>query len=472
MDIVKSSFKVLMAKTAGALLTFVGTVIFARELGATALGIFFLFQAALGVLAVPADFGLRTAVEKRLSEGQTGDQIFTAGIILKTVPLGAVSVGIIAFQGTINAYLGAPLAMYLVLTLILQELADFSLRLLRGELRVGETWFLQFIRDAGWVVVGIPLLVLGFDVYALVYGLLVGFTVTFVWGMHKTSLAFQQPAKLHVDSLVSYAKFDVFSGVGKQFYSRMDLLVIAIFLPKAAVSSYEIAWLITMVVILTGESVAVTIFPQVSEWSAQKATDRIEAIVPAALVPGLLISIPAFFGTLVFSSEILGLVFGDAYTIASVALIILMGEKILQSFYVVFGRSLRAINREDLSAKSTIVSIVANLILTFVLVPLFGLSGAAIATAVSFGLNTILHAVYLSEFISIRFPIVEVGWALVAAITMTISLLALRHVLPIQTLVELLLVISLGALTYTVVLLLFPPLRKNVIVQAKHILDI
>lgn len=49
--------------------SFVGIAYFSRTLGATELGVFFLFKAALAFLAIPADFGTRLAIEKRISEG-------------------------------------------------------------------------------------------------------------------------------------------------------------------------------------------------------------------------------------------------------------------------------------------------------------------------------------------------------------------------------------------------------------------
>ncbi|MFC4549726.1 MULTISPECIES: polysaccharide biosynthesis C-terminal domain-containing protein [Halorussus] len=470
MDLIKAGFKLFGAKTVGAVVTFAGTVVVARELGAGVLGSFFLFQAVLGILATPADFGLRAAVEKRLSEGEAPDEVYTSGLLLKLAPLAVVVAAILVFRSTLNSYFGVPLAYYLAATLVLQELADLSLRVLRGELRVGETYALQFLRDAGWVVIGVPLLAVGLDVYALVYGLLLSFVVTVVWGASKTTLGFRRPTRRHASSLWSYAKFDVVSGIGKHFYSRMDLLILAVFLPKSAVSSYEIAWLVTMVVILAGESVALTIFPQVSEWSAQKATDRIESILPVALTPGLLIAIPAFAGTALFSREILGIVFGEAYTVASVALVILMGEKVIQTVHLVFGRALRAIDHADLSARATTVAIVVNVVLNVVLIAEFGLVGAAIATSVSFGLNTVLHAIYLNRFVTIELPLREAACGTVAALGMAGLLLGVKQTVTIRTVPVLLAVVGLGAVTYFGLLLLFRPIREDVLVQVRHVL--
>lgn len=461
MNIVRSSSKLFLANTVGALVSFLGIAFFSRELGAAQIGVFFLFKALIGMLSIPADFGLRGALEKRISENEMKSTYLSSAIIIKLVPLSVIVVAILLFRNSINAYLGAELALFLAVAVVLQEAALLVIAVLNGELRVGETAVLRALRKVLWAGIGGALVFYGFGVHALIYGLLIGFSVIFIWGWFKRSTPLSSPSVNHAYSLFDYGRYNIVSSIGGYFYSWVDVAVIGFFLSQSHVGAYEVAWRLTAVVMLFSQAIATTIFPQISRWDATDAKHRIEAIIPRLITPSLIIVIPSFFGTLTLSRDILRLVFGTEFTMAWPVLIILMGEKVLQSVHVVLGRSLQGIDRPDLAAKATAVSVTVNVLLNIGLVFHFGMVGAAIATAVSFSINTLLHGYYLSKFVEITFPYSEIGWLFVSSLGMVTLILVIRSVFAITTLTQLLGVIILGALWYGVSVLTFRPLREK-----------
>lgn len=463
MDIAKASVKLFVANLASAGLQFLGIAIFARELGASELGIFFLFQALLGLLSIPADFGLRGAVEKRISEGETPGAYISSAILLKSAPIGIIILGILLFRSYINSYLGAEFALLLILAIVLQEAAQLTVFILKGELRVGETAALNVIKYGTWAAGGAILINLGYGSEGLVYSLLVGLGLVLVWGGFKSSISLGRPSIDHTRSLAAYGKYNVISSVGGYFYSWMDIAIIGLFLTQAHVGAYEVAWRVTAVTLLFSKAIATTLLPQISQWDAEGARDRIETVVYESITPSMILVIPAFFGTLVFSREILGLIFGLEFTIASIVLVILAGEKILQSVHLIFGRALQAIDRPDLAARATVISVSLNLILNVVLILSFGIIGAAIATSLSFAVNAILHGKYLSNFISINMPYLEVGWCFLSAAVMALLLLGVKFIVNDWTLSSLIISIAFGMVIYGSLVLVFQPIRTKFI---------
>lgn len=461
MNIGRSSLKIFIANAIGAGANFLGVVIFSRELGASLLGTFFLFEAILGIVAIPANFGLRDAVEKRISEGSDQGAFLAAVVVTKLVPIALITGGVLLFRSSINQYLGADLAVLLVIVLLFREYAQLSLFVLRGELRVGETAVLKVSRQAGWLLVGALLVHFGYGVESLIYALLLGYGVVFLWGWQKVSIDFDWPTLDHVRSLFDYSRYSVVSSVGGYFYSWMDVALIGFFLTQEHVGAYEISWRVTMIVMLFSRALATTIFPQVSRWDEGEAKEHIESLIPTALTYSMLLVVPAFFGTLVLAEEILLLVFEVNLDWAWLALIILMGEKILQSVHVVIGRSLQAINRPNLAAYATVVSVIVNLVLNIVLISQFGIVGAAVGTAVSFTVNTALHTYYLSQFLHLSIPSMKIGWILVSAIGMSILVSTVSIFISIQSLPRLIGLVVLGGFSYTGLMLIFQPLRVD-----------
>lgn len=459
MNIARSSIKVFVARAASSLIVFVGITFFARELDPHQMGVFFLFQALLGVIAIPADFGIGSGVTKRLSEGESPGSILSTAIALKALLLIPFISGIVLFQETINDYLGADLALLLVVALVLQESAKLTIRVLEGELRVGETAGPLFSRKVVFVGVGSLLVFMDVGVRGIIYGLLSGFAVMLAWGVWKGPTTLDSPSFEQADSLFDYSKYAFVSSVGGYFYSWIDVAIIGFFLTQYDVGVYEIAWRVTAVVMLFSSSIATTIFPKVSQWDAEDATERIETLLSEAIAPALFVAIPAFFGVVLFSEEILGLVFGAEYAAGWLVLIILMGEKVIQSVHIILGRSLQGINRPDLAAKAGVVSIVLNLVLNVVLILEYGIVGAAVATALSFIVNSILHAYYLSRFVSIRVPYEPIGGCVASSFGMAIILYIADSAVVIGSLPVLLLIIGLGMAVYAGFALVIPPSR-------------
>ncbi|MFB6225436.1 MAG: polysaccharide biosynthesis C-terminal domain-containing protein, partial [Candidatus Paceibacteria bacterium] len=335
-----------------------------------------------------------------------------------------------------------------------------SLFVLKGELRVGDTATLKLIKQVVWVGTSIILITIGLGVKGLVFGLLIGLGVMLILGWYKVSTRPSSFSKRHAYSLFQYSKYNFFTNAGGYFYSWVDVAIIGFFLTQTHVGAYEAAWRITVVVILLSKSISTAMFPQMSRWDTNDSSSQIESAIREAIAPSLLVVIPSFFGILLFSSQILRFVFGSEFEIAWLALIVLMGEKIIQSVHMILGRSLQAIDQPNLAARAGVIAIVINLILNLLLIPKFGIVGAALATTISFTCNSTLHAYYLSQFISIELPYIRIAGIVGASIGMSVILRITQSIVGLSNLVHLIIIILLGIISFIVFSLLIPSLRK------------
>ena len=468
MNLAHSSLKIFLAKTVSSVVVFLGLTYFARALGTHQLGVFFLFQALLEMLSIPVDFGIRSAVLKRVSEGKSPDRILSTAVLLKLVPLTLFSGIILAFSGPINTYLGEELAIYLIVALALREFSLLSMHMLKGELRVGETALPTLSSKIVFVGLAITLISAEYGVLSIVYGLIGGSVVMLFWGIYRSSASFGSPSLGYARSLFDYSRYSFISSIGGYFYNWMDIAVIGFFLTQSHVGIYEMAWRVTVVVMIFSQAIAMTVFPQISRWDTEDAIDKIETVIPKAIAPTLFFVIPAFFGALLFSSDILGLLFGPEYSAGWLVLIVLMGEKVFQSVHTILGRSLQGINKPDLAAKAGVIAMFLNLILNVILVVEYGIIGAAVATAVSFFANSVFHAYYLSRFVSIEFPYRQVGGCIFASLGMTVVLRSVQEFLNVDTVPRLLVVVMLGVVIYLGFAYMIPSLRSLMMTNAKR----
>ena len=446
----------------GTVVGFLSTVYFATELGATRLGVFFLFEAVLSTLATVGDFGIRGAVEKRISEGTAPGQILGAAILLKVGLIGALGVVVVLFRGPINGYVGADVALLLVVTTLLYELSTLTVHVLRAELRADETAVLYFLRLVTYVVVAVGLLQIGLGVWALLYGVVAGYVVLLVAGAARVSTRPAVPGREHVRTLIDYAKFNGIWGLGGHVYNTKDLLVIGFFLSSAHVAGYELAWRVTLMTAVVGGVVANTVFAQLSAWNASGEVDAIRTTLRDGTTAALFLVIPAFAGVALLSEELLGLVFGPEYVLAAAAFVVLMGEKVVAAVNVVLDAAVRAVDRPDIGAGATVVSLTLNVGLNLLLVPRYGLVGGAAATGLAMLVNTVLLGWFLRRIVPVEFALTDIGWSVGAAGAMAGTLVALNTVVPVTTLPRLLGHVLLGGVVYVGVVLLSPSFRRKI----------
>lgn len=462
MDLARSSVKVFFARITGLAVSFIGIAYFARELGAAEMGIFFLFQAIVQISAIPADLGIRGALTKRMSEGENPSKILTTAFILKLIPLLIASLILFIFRSEINEYIGSAITVYIIIALFVREYYQLSLRILDGELRVGDTAILHVAYEFIWVGLALILVKYNYDAESMIIGTITAHFVVFFWGIKRRRTPFGSPSKIHAISLFDYSKYNFISGISGRFYSWTDVLIIGLFLSQAHVGAYEIAWQVSSIVLLFSGTLATSIFPQVSQWEKEGARDRIEDLVTEALIPSVVFVIPAFFGVVLLSEEILGIVFGSEYTIAAGALILLMVDKVFQAVQVIIGRTLQAIDRPDQAARASLAAIVSNVGLNIIFVWKFGLVGAAVATVTSSLLNDLLHMYYLNENITIHIEWSDILWCFLSSIVMFVVIFGVKSVVNINTLLELLVVILIGVLLYTPILILNESVRLKI----------
>jgi O-antigen/teichoic acid export membrane protein len=468
MNLNKSSLYIFISKVLGTISSFIGIVIFSRILGASPLGTYYPFIALLGILAIPADIGIRSATEKRISEGSGERSFLGTALVLNIIPI-IVIILLILFTGDyISQYLGAELVIALAVAVGIQTLGRLGLAILRGELRVGESALAMALRPIGWLVVGYILVKQGYGVHGIVWGYIAGSFAMFAVAWWKVSIRPAWPSLEHAKSLLDYGRYSFISTVGGYFYSWMDVAVLSAFVAlgitstRGAIGAYENAWRVSMLVMLVGSSIAMSLFPQVSRWDAEDATDRIESIIPKALLPGLLVVFPAFTGTLVLAEDMMEILFGSEFTIASLALIVLVSEKIFKSFQVVLGRSLLAIDHPELAAFATVFSVITNLVLNVVLIYYFGIVGAAVATTVALILNTTLHVHFLNRFLDIALPTRRIVWSVFSAAIMGGVLFGVYSLIQLKSIIHLLGMIGFGAAVYGTILLTYEPIRGDI----------
>ena len=168
-----------------------------------------------------------------------------------------------------------------------------------------------------------------------------------------------------------------------------DVLFISAYDTFESVAYYSIAVKLATVTALALISVNIVIAPKIASIYNDKNFSQLKLILKKATRINVVISLPIIILLLFFSEYVLS-TFGSNYILAKNALWILL---IAQFFNSITGPSALYLNMTGRQKKLNVIlliSLVINIVLNFLLVPAFGMLGAAISTTTSFVISKIL----------------------------------------------------------------------------------
>ena len=168
-----------------------------------------------------------------------------------------------------------------------------------------------------------------------------------------------------------------------------DVLFISAYDTFESVAYYSIAVKLATVTALALISVNIVIAPKIASIYNDKNFSQLKLILKKATRINVVISLPIIVLLLLFSEHVLS-TFGSNYILAKNALLVLL---IAQFFNSVTGPSALYLNMTGRQKKLNVIlviSLLINVVLNIILVPDFGMLGAAISTTTSFVISKIL----------------------------------------------------------------------------------
>ncbi|MDY7082283.1 MAG: oligosaccharide flippase family protein [Halobacteria archaeon] len=451
MRLAKKSILYFVSDIATSIIGFLATLYFARVLGAGPLGKYVMVIALLAWITIPTN-GIATAINKRVSEGKDANEIFSAGLLLNIFYGVAVSLVAVLGGRYINAYIGTDISIYFAFLVIANILFTSAREGLNGRKKVAHAGFLQtfdrLVRTAGQVA----LIYLGYKVLGLVSGHVVALVVSLIVGIVLFGFRPKLPDKEAFKSLVSYGRYSWLGSMKSKTFGWIDTLVLGLFVSSGFIGIYEVSWRLASVLILASNAVQHTIFPEISDVAKDGDYDEVRNLLNEALFFSGIFIIPGFFGVLVLGERILR-IYGSEFVKGSVILLILILARAIDGYGIQFLNVINGINRPDVAFRINLLFIFTNTALNFVLIYLFGWYGAAVATAVSALLVTLLSYRSIESLVGVpEIPVIGVLKQILAGSGMAILLTGVNTVTPVRNMYVTIAMIFFGAFVYMVIL--------------------
>lgn len=374
----------VLAKFAMAGIGFVGSVVFARVLGPSGYGLFYLILTLVNVLDNPVT-GWGIACKKRISEADFPvSETLASGLIgslfLSLVVLPAVYVfnqytSIYDLDGLFFPFsvLFVVICFFAVTNRILSARANFSASEWADTLRSLFTTPLQLVFVAG----------LGMGTVGMVYGLAAATLLTVPYVLYQIGVTPKIPSREVVASIASYAKYSVPNGFIGTALSRMDILLLGALISTSAVGEYQVSMQLTMAGTFIGGVTSAGLMARVSNHWSQENRDQIIEDVTNSLGYASVLAIPIFFGAAAMPESLLVTVFGAQFSGIGTVLVGLALYRLLSMQSRQLSSTVGGLDRPDVNTRIGLVVLVLNIGLGYVLLLEYGVAGVVLATIIS-----------------------------------------------------------------------------------------
>lgn len=476
MRIGQTTAVVFFSKILGAALGFVATLVFARIVGAEVLGIYILVLTLMKWAGLVGDLGIGSAMKKRISEDEQGDAYFTAGLIWIFAVAVVVSIGVVlarpfleAYISDFDEYISVSVAWFLVALMWITFIYSIPVRVLIAERKAHIGTLLNPLRQGVQSLLQIALVVGGFSLLGMLVGYAVGGLLVGLAGYSLITLKLTRPSFEHFRSLFNYAKYAWFGKLRSRIFNDVDIIILGLFVPTGAVGIYAVAWSLAKFLELFSNAISTTLFPEISYSSTQESMEVVTEHTEDALAYTGLFVIPGFIGGFLLSSELMW-IYGGEFRDGAAALSILIFAILLYAYYQQLKQTLAGIDRPDLTFRINVILATVNVVLNLLLIPIYGIEGAAVASVLSVVVAMVMSYYYLSQLVQFTIPFAEITRQITAALSMGVLIIIKRMVIDQTAIVEqnfviVLILVATGAATYFVFLFGLSSRFRSTIIQ-------
>ena len=398
-------------------LGFAVSVVLARLLGVREFGLYSLAMSVLGLLVVPATFGFPQLLVREIAAYRVkGEWGLIRGLLRFAqrtslfASLGIALLGGLALwllSGRFSSETLRVLALAFV-ALPFWALLNLHGAALRGfEQILAGQWVSTVMRPLGFLIlVGVIwLLAGGMADASLALGLHIlaaGITLAFAFYLLRRQLnrsvpsnAVSEDTAIWVRSSLSLAFLALLSLIPQ----HAGILMLGWMRSPKEVGLYKVAYQTGLLITFGLMAVNTVIAPTLAQLYTLREKAKLRKVMLTASAVATVFASPLMLLFTVKGAWFLDLAFGEAFAASATALAIIAGGQLINAATGPVGFLLIMSGHENRATFNVGITSVMNLVLNFVLIPLWGLTGAAFAFAITLATKNMLHVYFMLQIL-------------------------------------------------------------------------
>lgn len=265
----------------------------------------------------------------------------------------------------------------------------------QGYYKMTDILITKAFEQIGMIIFAVIFVLIGWRVAGAVFATVVGFifaSLSAVW-LYKRDVEpkFKNQSKkilksqewIIIKMLLKFSIPVVITGLAEVLLYDVGTLFIGANLPSKFAGYYTNASAVARLPLIVSMSVATSALPAASEAFTLKNQDLLSTYIHQSYRYVIIIVLPLCVATAVFAGPILGLLFGAEYTLGASSLQILVIGMFSFAVYTIASSISQGLGKPVFPMVSLVFGVFLQLIISFIVVPLWGIEGAALATTLS-----------------------------------------------------------------------------------------
>lgn len=250
-----------------------------------------------------------------------------------------------------------------------------------------------------------------------------------------------------LNAMLRYAFPSFLAAAGLFVFYNADTVIITAMLGTYQTGLYNAAIPLANLLLLVTVPITIVAFPAISALAGSGKRDALMHIHALATRIGLLAAVCCAAPFLLFGPQLLGYLFGNAYTSAATALQVLLIGGIVRSLVEIEFAVLAGLGAVRARAILLAGALISNILLNIWWIPLYGITGAAVATTFSFIALLIATRLYSERVHGVHLPINFLPKFLVVVVPVVVATVLLAPRMPGVSFVVLLFLMVCTSLT-------------------------
>lgn len=421
---------------------------------------------ALGVVAIFATLGLPKSAARYVTEFAERDpgqvpHVIRQSVLYLTLLAVVVSAGTVLLGPTVARLLGTPsLAPFLLVGgayVAARAYNSYFGALFQGFNRVTYTATLRVVSRLGQLVFVVAFVLLGFGVVGALAGYVAGLAAAAAVGGVLAYTRFyvdyepaSEPEEGLVRRLLEYSIPLTATRGANVLDKKVDTLLVGVLVNMTGVGFYTIAKQVSNFVSMPAASFGFTLSPALGEQKNKDRSDRAARLYEQSLEYVLIAYVPAVAGLVLVADPMVRYVFGTDYLGAVPVVQVFAGFILVNAVNKITTDALDYLGRARVRAIVKAATAVANFALNLLLIPIYGVTGAAIATVITYTAYTLTNVYVIHEELGFRVRYVAQRLAVVCLVAVGMAVTVVLVLPYVSGLPSLLGAVFLGAGTWAV----------------------
>lgn len=388
-----------VGKSIGRGLTMAGQVVLARWLGPELFGVYAIAWTLLRVLGLVTPLGLDLAVIRFgtifVHEAPARFKGVVRNAWMWAMGAGLVCAGLLfVLAPAIARFYGEPVLVPVLRWFAPAFLFWAGMRIaVSGTMVTKQMGYAVLVEELIWPGLNLLFLIalvgLGYGVVGTAVAVVISLAVAFVVGtifmlrMFPVLRVREFTAVANVHEMIAFSLPAILAFATGVYLYWVDRLMIGYWLPVEDVGIYQAVGQFSFIFATILASLNAVMMPIIAEHLEQSETKALERFFRVATKWGLYLSLPFFLAICLEPALLIEVVFGEAYVAGTAVMLILITTQLINVSTGAVNHLLILGGQQRLWFKLSLTALAVNIGLNLVLLPVWGMEGAAWATAVS-----------------------------------------------------------------------------------------